>query len=292
MTECIDLEYIIYCVRSLFVFLRHIHGTERELSLPLFPVHVGFNNRPATDAIPFLSPYIAPSARALGPLLSQLATSPLRSGMEQWIEILKGLSPGVVRQIIPVLEQLTPIFLDVAQGSSEFTPEPEEVRNIIRSGYAINKNFLMRFVGDSIDETPSLAAVLQSSAMASSLELTLKSFSGDHVRPLQQDLNRISPDLAKFTSDRLSDSDRFWSSVSSLAEQASLPDDAKERLTGLAKAGGMLSGFLGEAVGAVDARKNIEELSDEIADWMGLPQQESRVKVLPSPTSDADKNID
>lgn len=246
---------------------------------------VGFNNRPATDAIPFLSPFIAPSARALGPLLSQLATSPLRSGVEQWIDILKGLSPGVVRQIIPVLEQLTPIFLDVAQGSSEFSPNPEEIRNMIKSGYAVNKNYLIKFVDDTIDETPSLASVLQSSAIAASLDLTLKSFPGDHVRPLQQDLSRISPDLARFTSDRLSDSDKFWSSVTSLAEQASIPEDAKQQLTGLAKAGGMLSGMLGEAVGSVDASKNIESLANEIADWIGLPKTSasSEIKSLPAP---------
>jgi hypothetical protein len=95
---------------------------------------MSFNNRPATDSIPLLSPFIAPSARALGPILSQLATSPLRSGVEQWVDILKGISPGLVRQIIPVLEQLTPIFLDVSQGTQEFVPPPEETRTIIRNG--------------------------------------------------------------------------------------------------------------------------------------------------------------
>jgi len=55
---------------------------------------MSFNNKPATDSIPFLSPLIAPSARALGPILSQLATSPLRSGVEQWVDTLKGWFVG------------------------------------------------------------------------------------------------------------------------------------------------------------------------------------------------------
>ena len=42
------------------------------------------------DSIPLLSPLIAPNLRALGPILSQLATSPLRSGVEQWLDLLKG----------------------------------------------------------------------------------------------------------------------------------------------------------------------------------------------------------
>lgn len=39
---------------------------------------MSFNNRPATDSIPFLTPFIAPSARFLGPVLEQMATSPFR----------------------------------------------------------------------------------------------------------------------------------------------------------------------------------------------------------------------
>lgn len=38
-------------------------------------------------------------------------------------------------------------------------------------------------------------AYLQSSAIANSLELTVKTLPGEHVRPLQQDLNQISPEL-------------------------------------------------------------------------------------------------
>lgn len=38
---------------------------------------MSFNNKPATDAIPFFSPFIAPGARALGPLLAQVCLHPL-----------------------------------------------------------------------------------------------------------------------------------------------------------------------------------------------------------------------
>jgi hypothetical protein len=51
---------------------------------------MSFNNKPATETVPLLSEVLAPSARALGPVLRQLATSPLRSGMEQWVDLLKG----------------------------------------------------------------------------------------------------------------------------------------------------------------------------------------------------------
>ena len=56
-------------------------------ALPCLPPALSF---PSADSIPLLSPFIAPNLRALGPILSQLATSPLRSGVEQWIDLLKG----------------------------------------------------------------------------------------------------------------------------------------------------------------------------------------------------------
>ena len=233
-------------------------------------VLLSFNNRPATDSIPFLSPFIAPSARALGPLLAQLSTSPLRTGVEQWVEILKGISPGVVRQIIPVLEQLTPIYLDVAQGVQEFSPPPEETRMLVRTGYAVGRNLLIKFAADTIDETPTLASVLQSSAAAQSLELTLKTLSGDHVRPLRQDLNRVSPELARFASEQLSNSQNFWASVGNLADEAQLPPQAREQLAGIAKTATGVASLLNEAVGARNASEDIEKLADEISLWMGL----------------------
>ena len=39
---------------------------------------MSFNNKPATDAIPFFSPFIAPGARALGPFLAQVSPSLLQ----------------------------------------------------------------------------------------------------------------------------------------------------------------------------------------------------------------------
>ena len=45
-------------------------------------VFVSFNNRNATDVVPLMAPLIAPSARLLGPVLNQIAASPVRSTVE------------------------------------------------------------------------------------------------------------------------------------------------------------------------------------------------------------------
>lgn len=238
-------------------------------------VLMSFNNKPATDSIPFLSPFIAPSARALGPILSQLATSPLRTGVEQWLDIIKNAVPGdTFRQILPLIEQLTPIYLDVANGTQEFTPAPQESRQMIKDGYAINKNLLLKFSDDTIDETPILASVLQSSPLwnQGSLELTVKSLPGDHARPMIQDLSKlgISPEMAQFTSQRLSESESFWSSVGSFAEQASgLPGIAKEQLSGLAKTAKDVTAMVAGGIDQ-DASLEMEALADNIGLYIGL----------------------
>lgn len=100
---------------------------------------------------------------------------------------------------------------------------------------------------------------------------------------LLQDLSKISPDLAQFTSQRLSESETFWNSISSLAEQASIPSVAKEQITGLAKTASDVTSLLGGAVGAPSQENaTIEDLADEIGGWMGLPRKKGTTKQLPT----------
>jgi hypothetical protein len=89
-------------------------GSEASMPLlqpsPLRPRHL------VAPQIPLLSPFIAPSARALGPLLAQLTSpGPLRATLDSATDALRGLSPGLVRQVLPLLDQLTPILMDVSQ---------------------------------------------------------------------------------------------------------------------------------------------------------------------------------
>ena len=58
----------------------------------------------------------------------------LRTACAAWRAHCAGVSPGIVKQIIPLLDQLTPIYLDIAAGAQEFTPPPEESRTIVRQG--------------------------------------------------------------------------------------------------------------------------------------------------------------
>lgn len=65
----------------------------------------------------------------------QVAANPFTSQLLDGAEMLRGVSPALVRQLMPLMDQLTPIYLDVAQGRVEFHPEPQETRALVRSYY-------------------------------------------------------------------------------------------------------------------------------------------------------------
>ena len=94
------------------------------------------------------------------------------------------------------------------------------------------RNLLLRFAADDIDETPALASTLQSSvvAAAAQLELTVKVLPGDHARPLQQDLGRISPDLARAASQAVSQGESLMGQLGSFVQQAGLPEQAASQV--------------------------------------------------------------
>ncbi len=46
------------------------------------------------------------------------------------------MSPSVVRQVAPLIEQLAPIYLDLAQGRMEFSPTPQEARQLMQTYYS------------------------------------------------------------------------------------------------------------------------------------------------------------
>ncbi len=58
------------------------------------------------------------SARAVGPLIATLSTSPLRSALESAGDALRGATPSLVRQVTPLVEQFPALGLDVSQVCS------------------------------------------------------------------------------------------------------------------------------------------------------------------------------
>ncbi|XP_038987689.1 uncharacterized protein LOC103714604 [Phoenix dactylifera] len=161
-------------------------------------VLMAFNNKEASLAIPLFSPVIVPMAQSFGPVLSQLTSSPtIRHGAEMAMKQLENLSPPIMRQVLPLVEQLPPLYMDLLKGREDFTPKPEETRRLIRSYYGISRNLLIKFKDDTIDETSTLEQVLSSkSAISSLLDMSIRSIPGDHGLPLQQVFPDAPPGMA------------------------------------------------------------------------------------------------
>ena len=68
-------------------------------------------------------------------MLSQLSTSPARSAVINTLEGLRRTSPSLVRQFLPVLDQLEPIFASLADGTQQFVPHPSETSEQLRTQY-------------------------------------------------------------------------------------------------------------------------------------------------------------
>ncbi|PKU71804.1 uncharacterized protein LOC110093403 [Dendrobium catenatum] len=161
-------------------------------------VLLAFNNKEASLAIPLFSPVIVPMAQSLGPLLTQLTSSPsIRRGAEIAMRQLESLSPPILKQVLPLVEQLSPLYMDLVNGREDFIPKPEETSRLIKSYYGISRNLLIQFKDDTIDETPTLAKLLScESAISSQLDLSIRSLPGDHGLPLQQVLPDVPPAMA------------------------------------------------------------------------------------------------
>lgn len=272
---------------------------------PLAPragnVLMSYNNRPAYESIPLLAPLIAPSATILGPLLKQIAQSPVRAPVEVLANQLRTLSPGVVRQVLPLIEQMQAslhlalpwprppgrgcqaikaplsnhpvakppqmMYMDVAAGRREFIPAPEETRRLVRSYYAVPRNLLIRFRSDSIDETSELSSMLaNNSAVESYLDMTIKVMSGGHGRPLAQTVVEVPREVASLGSQGA----EFVGRLAQMAGDAGMPYQLTSEVTKLSQnvAEALNDSARGSSASRSPWAGNLEELASHMADFM------------------------
>lgn len=219
-------------------------------------VLMSFNNKEASTAIPLFSPVIVPMAQSFGPILSQLSSSPtIRMGAEMAMKQLQSLSPPIMKQVLPLVEQLPPLYMDLVQGREDFIPKPEETRKLIKSYYGVSRNLLVKFKDDSIDETPTLAQVLSSEAAISSvLDMSIRTVPGDHGLPLQQLLPDVPPAMADAVN-------RGGELLTNLTAGTPWEGVAKEvgNTLGTADTGGVLRAQIS---------KDVNSLVDVISSWM------------------------
>ncbi|GJP36596.1 hypothetical protein CLOM_g21085, partial [Closterium sp. NIES-68] len=235
-------------------------------------IFLSFNNKEASASIPLFSPVIMPMAQSLGPILTQLLNNPtLKLGADVAVKQLRDLNAPMVAQLLPLLEQLPPLYRDLTDGRDEFTPAPAETRRLAQSYYGVRRNLLVRFKDDTIDETADLADTLAAgSAVSACLDLAMRTLPGDHVRPLRQAV----PEIPQTVADVVSRGSSLLASMTAGTPLADLARGVSDTLTGAVGLGGEGEGGGGGMGGGMgrmqrDVREDMEQLVDELAPFVG-----------------------
>ena len=266
---------------------------------------MSFNNKPATDAVPLFAEVLAPGLRAVSPAITAATTNPASLASRSAAEYVfrSPASPfyasaGVVRELLPVLDQIEPVFMEVANGASEFVPSPGATRDLVRDHYRVPRTLLVRFDDDSIDETGDAEAAMRvaEERIAASAEadandapdsnprasnVRVVNLPGDHVRPLRPEPPAIADDVAASLADA-------GDAISSIADAFGIREDASDAVAnplGFLRAGfeqakaevgrqvgvgaSNRTGEVGER-GRSDAWVEADALAGEIAAWMNL----------------------
>lgn len=50
---------------------------------------------------------------------------------EMTLKQIESLSPPIMKQVLPLVEQLPPLYMDLVKGREDFTPKPEETRRLV-----------------------------------------------------------------------------------------------------------------------------------------------------------------
>ncbi|OLP16087.1 hypothetical protein BST81_22940 [Leptolyngbya sp. 'hensonii'] len=100
--------------------------------------------------------------------------------------MLLSYNNAAAREAIPLLEQFSTTWSQWSGPMSvEFTPSPLETNVLISQGYRVQRNLLVQFTDDTIDQSAGLLGLLSDRFPGM---VTLQKLRGNHLTPLGQDL--------------------------------------------------------------------------------------------------------
>eukprot|EP00242_Pyramimonas_sp_CCMP2087_P009057 CAMPEP_0198201092 /NCGR_PEP_ID=MMETSP1445-20131203/3900_1 /TAXON_ID=36898 /ORGANISM="Pyramimonas sp., Strain CCMP2087" /LENGTH=457 /DNA_ID=CAMNT_0043871285 /DNA_START=601 /DNA_END=1973 /DNA_ORIENTATION=+ len=168
-------------------------------------VLISVNGKSLADIVPLFQPVVAPITEGLGPLLASITNSSIYKESDPFNRLLSvgggaGLDSdalGIVKQVIPLLNQAAEVASDVARGNRAPTPSRQDAKRIITQYYGIDRNLLLAFGNDTVDETSDITVWLSAaSKLSDTLDVTLLRRPGTHIRPLQQPIPDVPPNVA------------------------------------------------------------------------------------------------
>ncbi|KAG9459809.1 hypothetical protein H6P81_004317 [Aristolochia fimbriata] len=176
--------------------LQLLTGSYFAEKIPKANVIISFNNRPASEAVPYFEQF--------GPVVSQVLPIVEAS---PFYEIARSASDGAWKAIFDTagtlieqydqealvsltkfLDQLPSVMGQVTQGVSEFKPTPSENRDCFKCSYNVPHTLLIKFNFDTIDETDMLEEILKPRVESIGGTLEKVSLPGNHLTPCIQDI--------------------------------------------------------------------------------------------------------
>lgn len=91
-------------------------------------------------------------------------------------------------QSVPFLNRIMAQVPPTIEVDVEFKPSPTQTMNLAARNYSVDKNLLIQFRIDDMDETSTLAAILKQ-RFPDSILTTVKQLPGDHLTPLAQNFS-------------------------------------------------------------------------------------------------------
>ncbi|KAG6505610.1 uncharacterized protein LOC121986265 [Zingiber officinale] len=176
--------------------LQMLIGSYFDEKLPKANVIISFNNRPASEAVPYFEQF-GPVVSQVMPIIEQSPVYSIarNSSGDVWKALLdtaalliQDYDREVVVSLNKFLDQLPSVMNQVTQGTSEFKPTPLENREIFRKSYRVPRTLLVKFSVDGIDETDILADILKPRVEAIRGTIEKVTLAGNHLTPCLQDL--------------------------------------------------------------------------------------------------------
>ncbi|KAK4274519.1 hypothetical protein QN277_017726 [Acacia crassicarpa] len=175
--------------------LQLLIGSYFSEKIPKANAIISYNNRPATEAVPYFE--------QLGPVVSQMmpavvatpayamATNATGDAWKTMLNVVGSIVQETEREVLTSLtkfvDQLPSVMNEVTQGVSEFKPTPSENRECFKSSYNVEHTLLVKFSSDTIDETDILEETLRPRVDSLGGTLEKVQLSGNHITPCMQD---------------------------------------------------------------------------------------------------------
>lgn len=157
---------------------------------------VSFNNRPASEAVPYFE-QIGPLFRQLMPMMeaSPVYLVARNASGDAW-KALFDLAGGLLREydqeatvsLSKFIDQLPSVMNQVTEGVSEFKPTPPENREFCKNSYSVPNTLLVKFTVDAIDDTDIVEDVLRPRVDSIGGQIKKVILSGTHLTPCIQDV--------------------------------------------------------------------------------------------------------